>query len=116
MVSIKVLVLVSKKLVIEFFCFWPLSIYFGPQVLNFSMFLYGIGLKKIGIDKSIGISFEKIWYRKSIGFGIEKNWYRKKVSDSDFGFRHTLIVSTITPGDDGEGEENSSQKLRLKPG
>ena len=34
LVSIKVSVLVSKKVGIRAFCFWPLSIYFGPKVLN----------------------------------------------------------------------------------
>merc|ERR1719507_281103 len=67
--------------------------------------------KNFGIEKSIGIGFEKIWYRKKYRYRFRKILVSKKVSDSvskksgigkkfrirfrsDFGYRHTLLLST----------------------
>ena len=46
---------------------------------NFPNFLDGIrfGIKKIGIEKSIGFSIEKIWYNK-VSDLVLKKWYQKK--------------------------------------
>ena len=67
---------------------------------------FGFGIKKFGIEKSIGFSIRKIWYRKK---------FRIRYC-SDFGYRHTLLQALPVTNIKYQNFENMTSSVMPKDG